>query len=363
MIHKIPLGKPFLGDEEQEAVAEVIHTGLIAYGNKVKDFEREFARKIGKKYCLMVNSGTSALSLGIKTLGLKKSIIIPTLTCNSVLNAVLSAGLNIIFADVDKETHNIDLSSIPDEQLRKAGGIIVTHAYGHSVDFDIINHYIKEYDLTLIEDFAQATGGYFKNKRLGSFGKISITSFYGPKNMTTGYGGAILTDDEEIFEKCIYGRGDNLCEYYNDLIPLNLRMTDIQAAIGIVQLKKLEKMIEMRRNAARKMIEALGSVKIDLPVEKIYAKHSYYKFQIILQDNIKKSHFIKNMNKLGISVGTLYDPPLHQTRIAMNLLNNIPNLPMSEFLAPRTVSLPMYPELSDKDIMEISRAIKASITD
>lgn len=358
MNYKIPLGKPFLGREELEAVINTMESGLIAYGNKVKEFEEAFAEKIGRKYGIMVNSGTSALWLSMKTLELKNAVIIPALTCNAVMNAVLNAGLKPFFADVDKETHNVNLSSVPERQLEDAEAVIVTHAYGHSADMDTINRYIKEYSLILIEDFAQATGGYFRNDALGSFGKISITSFYGPKLMTTGYGGAILTDDFEVYEKCIYARGDNLNKYYPDLIPMNMRMTDIQAAIGIIQLEKLDKMIEMRRNAARKLTEALGNPNIGLPIEKAFAKHTYYKYHIILPENTKKQEFIERMNKSGIAVGILYDPPLHKTKIAMNILNTVSNLPISELLAPRTVSLPMYPELSEKDIMRIADCVK-----
>jgi len=354
----IPLGKPLLGNEEIESVRSVIKSRLIAYGNKVEEFEKMFAKKIGRKYCIMVNSGTSALWIGMKALGLKKSVIIPSLTCNAVLNAVLNAGLNPIFADVDKETHNIDLSSVPEKQLEWVDAVIVTHTYGHSADMDIISQYIKEYDLILIEDFAQATGGYFKNRILGSFGKISITSFYGPKIMTTGYGGAILTDDIEVYEKCVYMRGDNVDKYYHDIIPMNLRMTDIQAAIGIVQLEKLDRMIEMRRNIAEKLRRALNNTNIGLPIEKGYAKHTYYKFAIILPENIKKSKFIEKMGKLGIATGKLYDPPLHKTRIAMNVLNATPKLPISEFLSQRAISLPIYPELSEEDIIRITNSVK-----
>ena len=363
MSYKIPLGRPFLGKEEIAAVRKVMESRLIAWGNRVKEFEEMFAKKIGRKYCVMVNSGTSALWLGMKVLGLRNAVIIPTLTCNVVLNAVLNARLHPIFADVDEETHNIDMSSVPEKQLEEADAVIVTHTYGHSADMDTINRYVEEYNLTLIEDFAQATGGNFRNKKLGCFGKISITSFYGPKLMTTGYGGAILTDDIEVYEKCIYMRGDNLNKYYPGLIPMNMRMTDIQAAIGIIQLKKLDKMVEMRRKIAEKLRELLHDTKLKLPVEKEYAKHTYYKFAIILPENMKKSEFIERMKKLGITTGKLYDPPLHKTRIAMDILNITLNLPISEYLATRTVSLPIYPELSEEDIIRIANCVKFVIDD
>lgn len=236
-------------------------------------------------------------------------------------------------------------------------GIIVTQAYGHSADMNALERYVKKFHINLIEDFAQATGGYFKDRILGSFGRVSITSFYATKNMTTGHGGAILTDDSEVYQKCLIARGDIPDTCTNGIIPLNLRMTDIQAAIGLVQLKKLDMMVDMRRNIAHKLTSLLIQSEIKLPIEKSGVKHAYYKYHLVLPAHIQKQQFIEKMSREGVSVGVLNDPPMHKTSLAKKLCNTNIYLPVSENLAPRTVSLPMFPEMTDNDVTQIHHAV------
>lgn len=354
----IPLGKPYIEQAEIDAVNSILYNRRIAIGDVVHEFEEAFAKKIGRKYCVVVNSGTVALYLALKALGLKGSVIMPALTCNVVLYAVLNAGLRPIFADVERETHNIDLSTLSRDQLENANGVIMIHAYGHSANIENIEDYAEKYNLKIIEDFAQATGGSYNTKYLGGFGDISIASFYGPKNMTAGHGGAILTDDDEIYYRCLCARGPIPYKFYEDIIPMNFRMTDIQAAMAMVQLNKLDKMIEMRRMIAKKYNNELQNLDIVLPVEKNYAKHSYYKYHIVLPKYINKNEFISEMDKMGIQVGILNDPPIHKSSYFKYMFNENINLPITEDLAPRTVSLPMFPELTDEEIYIVCTGIE-----
>lgn len=358
----IPLGKPFLGDEEREAVEKVIRSGRLATGDTVKELERALARKFQRKYCIAVSSGTAALYLGLKASGIE-CVVIPALTCDSVLNAVLNAGTRVIFADVEPETHNLDLSSLSERQLSDAEAVIVTHTYGHSANMDELDHYLKKYNLVLVEDFAQATGGYFRDRILGSFGKVATTSFYAPKVMATGHGGAMFTDDEEIYLRCMQGRGTQLADHYKGLIPMNFQMTDVQAAIGLVQLNKLDAMVELRHNRAIKYTQQLESSPVALIGKKTWAKHAYYKYAIMLPESIQKQAFIKKMSGLGIETGKLYAPPLHKTKIAAELVSNRVKLSVAEHLAPRVVSLPMFPELTGEDIEKVCGAIRSVIND
>ena len=357
---KILLGKPYLGTEEQGAVLEVIESRFLASGQTTRALESALAKKFNRKYCIVVNSGTSALYLSLKVLGIQK-VIIPSVTCINVLNAVLNANSEPIFADIEAETHNIDPFTLSERQLDEADGMIVTHAYGHAADMDALECCMKNYHLSLIEDFAQATGGYFKNRILGSFGRVSVTSFYATKNMTTGHGGAILTDDSEVYQKCLYARGDRVTNCYNSIIPMNLKMTDIQAAIGLVQLKKLDRMVDMRRSVAHKLTTQLADLGPKLPIEKPDVKHTHYKYHLVLPEYIDKQEFIKEMGKKDISVGILYDPPLHKSWLAKNILHINVNLPVAESIAPRTVSLPVFPELTNSDISKICRAVTTVI--
>lgn len=358
----IPLGKPFLGDEEKEAVAKVIYSRRLATGDTVRELETALARKFQRRYCIAVSSGTAALYLGLKALGIKR-VIIPAITCDAVLYAVLNAGARVIFADVERETHNLDLSTLPEKQLSNAEAVIVTHTYGHATNMDELDHYLRKYNLVLVEDFAQATGGYFRDRILGSFGKVATTSFYASKGIATGHGGALLTDDEELYLRCVYGRGSRTTGYYNGLIPMNLQMTDIQAAIGLVQLNKLDIMTEMRRNVASRYTQELESSPIGLIDKKAWAKHAYYKYAIVLPESIQKQAFIKKMSQFSVEIGKLYDPPLHKTKTAMDIVGEKAKLPTAEYLTTRTVSLPMFPELSGEDIEKVCGAIMSVISD
>ena len=358
----IPLAKPFLGYEEREAVEKVIYSRRLATGETVRELESALARKFQRGYCIAVNSGTTALYLALKALGIKR-VIIPVLTCDAVLHAALNAGASVIFADVERETHNLDLSTLPEKQLSDAEAVIVTHAYGHAANMDELDYYLRKYNLVLVEDFAQATGGFFRDRLLGSFGKIAITSFYAAKVVAAGHGGALLTDDEELYLKCVYARGSRTNDYYEGLIPMNLQMTDIQAAIGLVQLNKLDIMTEMRHNVASRYTQELESSPIGLIGKKAWAKHAYYKYAVVLPESIQKQAFMEKMREFGIETGKLYDPPLHKTKTAMDVVGEKVKLPTAEYLAPRTISLPMFPELSVEDIEKVCGAISSVISD
>jgi len=207
--YKNTISKATLRTEEKDAVLEAIESRSISSDQTTEAFEDALTNSFNRKYCIVVNSGTSALYLSLKALEIEK-VILPSVTCIQVLNLVLNAGSKPIFADIDAETHNIDLHTLSKRQLDEADGIIVTQAYGHSADMNVLEYYVNNYHLSLIEDFAQAMGGYFKNRLLGSFGRASMTSFYATKNMTTCHGDAILTDDSQVYQKCLYARGDRV---------------------------------------------------------------------------------------------------------------------------------------------------------
>jgi dTDP-4-amino-4,6-dideoxygalactose transaminase len=357
---KLPLSRPFLGVEDEEAIIEIIKSKYIASGQVTKAFEESLALRFNRKYGIVVNSGTSALYISLKILGLK-TVILPSITCPQVLHATASAGCRPVFADVEMETHNIDLSAVPEERLKGSDGIIVTHTYGHPTDMDMIAYYTKKYNLNLIEDFAQAMGGNFKGKTVGSLGDVSTTSFYAGKNMTTGCGGAVLTDDPEVYKKCLHIRGDTPYNYYEGIVPLNFQITDIQSALGLVQLKKMDKMVDMRRSVAHKLTILLNELGMRTPVEKSGVKHAYYKYHLVLPKHIRKQEFIVEMNKQDVSTGILYDPPLHKTLLAKHMFDTDIRLPISEDIAPRTVSLPIFPEMTDSDISQICHAVDKTI--
>lgn len=357
----IPLGKPEISKEDIRAVIDVLVSGNLATGETVVKFERLFSEFIGRKYAIAVNSGTVALFLAIKALTLK-NVIIPAITCPDVVNAAIYGGANPIIVDVEEDTHNIDPDSLPEHLLKKADSLIITNTYGQPARIDEIIEICNENKLVLIEDFAQSNGAWYKGHRCGSFGDIAVVSFYGPKTMTTGHGGMILTDSEELSSKLKLARGDEKYSCNSSIIPLNFRITDIQAALGISQLNRLDNFIGKRRNIAKLYNEDLRDCnKLRLLTARKDVIHSYYKYVLMLK-GIPKKRFITQMKKKGVQVGTLYDPPLHQMKIVQNILKDKISLPVAEMCAARSVSLPMYTSMAEKDILTVIQYVK-EVTD
>ena len=353
----IPLGKPEISDGDINSVLEVLKSGNIATGDIVNKFEDELSKFIGKKYAIAVNSGTVALYLTIKLMNLK-IVILPAITCPAVLNAVLNGGARPIFADVDRETHNLNPEKLTSNIVKEADGLIITNTYGHPAKIDEIKEICYDNNILFIEDFAQSNGAWYKDKRCGSFGDVSITSFYGPKTMTTGQGGMILTDAKEFCYKAKIARGDDTYEYTESIIPLNFKMTDFQAALGINQLKRLDEFVKKRREFAKSYTEGLNEIDdIILPKEDKNVIHCYYKYAIQLK-KYSKELFIENMRKKGIQVGRLYEPPLHKMRIVKELLGMDVSLPISEMVSHITVSLPIYTTMINSEIDQVVNSVK-----
>jgi dTDP-4-amino-4,6-dideoxygalactose transaminase len=356
----IPLGKPEISDGDVNEVLDVLKSGNIATGDIVNKFEDELSKFIGKRYAIAVNSGTVALYLTIKLMNLKY-VIIPTITCPAVLNAVLNGGAKPIFSDVDRETHNFNPEKLTSNTIKEADGLIITNTYGHPAKIDEIKKICYDNNILFIEDFAQSNGAWYKDKRCGSFGDVSITSFYGPKTMTTGHGGMILTNSKEFCYKSKIARVDDTYEYTDSIIPLNFKMTDFQAALGINQLKRLDGYVKKRRMIAEFYTERLNGIDdIMLPNENKTVIHCYYKYVIQLK-KYSKELFIENMGRKRIQVGKLYEPPLHKMKIVKELLHMAISLPISEVISNNTVSLPIYTTMTDNEIDYVVKSLKEVI--
>lgn len=349
----IPLGKPNISNADVDSVVKVLESANLVTGNVVQKFEAEFSSYVGKKYGIAVNSGTIALYLSIKGMDLKK-VIIPAVTCPDVLNAVLNAGATPIVVDVDRETHNLDPEKLTQKTLEEADGLIVTNAYGHPAKLDEITKICQDNGLVFIEDFSQSTGACYKKQHCGKFGDVSITSFYGPKAMTTGHGGMIITNSKDFCHKLRIARGDMPYEYVESVIPLNLKMTDFQAALGISQLKRLDSFVKSKRKIAKKYdaaFEDIASINNSINFLKEHGDvfHSYYKY-VVLFDKINKLFFIGEMKKRGIQVGGLYDPPLNRSKLFRKFVLSDVSLPVAENCASRSISIPIYPSMSEEDV-------------
>ena len=340
--------KPTLGKEEEKAIVEVIRSNYIAQGKKVNQFENMMTKYIKKKYAIAVSSGLAALHLSLIALEIRENdeIILPSYTCDAILQAVSYVKAKPIIADVNYNNANISLDSFKKVFSDKIKAVIIPHSFGFPVMIDRF----FDFKIPIIEDCALAIGGLYKGRKLGSFGKISIFSFYATKMITTGEGGMVLTDDEDIANQIRDLR--NYTKHTLFKIRYNYKMTDIEAAIGICQLKKISTFILKRKKLFDKYIDLLKNRDdILLPFYKYENKtiSTFYRFIVKLPKyNIKI--VVNKMKQRGIFCGRGVLQPLHRL-----LELDVRKYPISEKLANEVISLPIYPSLSIKDIKYISK--------
>jgi perosamine synthetase len=259
----IKISSPVFDKEEIDAVTEVLNSGNLSQGKKVQEFEEKFSGFIGKKYGIATSSGTSALQIAMKSLGLGKGdeVITTPFTFAATTNSILFTGAKPVFADIDERSFNLNPDLIKEKITDKTKALVVVHLYGNPCEMGKILRICRDHNLKLIEDCAQSTGSAFGGRNIGSFGNASCFSFYPTKNMTTGEGGMILTDNSEIERKCRLYRNHGQIETYEHIeMGFNFRMTDIAASIGICQLAKLGGLNEKRIQNAYYLNDHLKNV-------------------------------------------------------------------------------------------------------
>ncbi len=354
----IPIAKPDVGEEEKKAVLEVMDSGMLAHGEWVRRFEGDFAEYIGTKESVATTSGTQALILALEALDVRgKEVIVPSFTFIASATSVIRAGGIPVFADVNDETFNIDPDDIRKKINDRTAAIMPVHLYGQSADMDEIMEVSEENDIPVIEDVCQAHGALWKNKKVGSIGRISAFSFYPTKNMTTGEGGMVTTDDPELAEKIRMMHNHGQAERYRHTeLGWNFRMTNIAAAIGIQQLKKLDKNNEKREKNAKLYDELLIDHVITPFVDK-RAHHVYHQYTIRTE---KRDEIIGEFKKEGIGFGIYYPIAIHQQEI-MKKLGYAAKLPVTERLVNEVLSLPVHPLITEEDVKKVAETIKKAL--
>lgn len=290
----IPVNEPLLDGNEKRYLNECIDTGWISSeGPFIKQFEEGMAAYVGRKHGIAVSNGTAALEAAVQALQIENGceVILPTFTIISCAQAIVKAGLIPVVVDCEADTWNMDVSAIEAKITAKTKVIMVVHIYGITVDMNPVIALTKKYGLKFIEDAAQAHGQTYQGKQCGSFGDISIFSFYPNKHITCGEGGMIMTDDDALAERCRSIR--NLCflptkRFMHEEIGSNFRMTNMQAALGVAGLERLEEVVFKKREMGRYYQELLANTKgIQLPLEKTeYSENIYWVFGIVLEDEV-----------------------------------------------------------------------------
>lgn len=344
----IPHSRPTLGKEEESATAEVIRSGQIAQGEKVAHFEHIFSTYIGRKYGVAVNSGLSALHLALLALKIKEGdhVIMPTYTCDAILHAVLYTGAKPVIVDVAYEDGNVTARSVKDAITSMTKAIIVPHTFGFPAKIDEI----VACGVPVIEDCALSVGALYKKRKTGTFGRIAVFSFYATKMLTTGEGGMVVTDERDIADHVRELR--DYTGHKEFLVRYNYKMTDLGAAIGIVQLRRLRAFIKKRRQLARVYDSFLsGREDILLPSHNEQTEPVFYRYVVkILNRDVGR---IKDkMYEKGIQCGNGVLQPLH--RFLGLPAHDYPN---AERLTVQNISLPIYPLLGKGDIRRVANAL------
>lgn len=356
----IPIAKPIIADEEVEEVIKVLRSGFIAQGPKVAEFEENFAEYIGVKHAVASSSGTTALHLALLAAGVGPGdeVITTPFTFAATGNSILYVGAKPVFVDIDHETYNLDPEKIEKEVTDKTKVIMPVHLYGQPADMDPIQEIADEHELIIIEDAAQAHGALYNGKKTGSLGDMGCFSFYPTKNMTTSEGGIITTNNEEMAEKARVLRAHGESERYTHVVlGYNFRMTDIAAAIGIVQLKKLEKFNEKRIKNAKYLTEQIDKINgIKPPYVLNYVKHVFHQYTVRVEKS-KRDELMNFLNRSGIGTGIHYPKPIYQQKLYQELGFSA-SCPEAETAAAEVLSLPVHPSIGVDDLEKIVSALK-----
>lgn len=367
----MPVLKPSIGEDEINAVVEVLKSGWLGLGPKTEEFEKKFADYIGCNYAVALNSGTAALHMAVEALGIKKGdeVIVTPMTFVSTVHAIRYVGAEPVFADIEQDTMNIDVHDIQRKITEKTKAIIVVHMAGHPCDMDKINELAGYDGLYVIEDAAHACGARYKGKKIGSGNNLTCFSFHAVKNLTCGEGGAITCNNEwynrYFREKRWLGISKDTWfrtsrehiyawQYWIDKIGYKYHMNDINAAIGLVQLAKLEILNQKRKYIAQKYSESLKDLKwLELPHEKPYAESSWHLYQVKLPDQSARDGLIQHLKQHDISSGVHY-LPIHLQPCYRNIKASVP---IANDIWKRILTLPLYPDMTDNDIDKVVNVI------
>jgi dTDP-4-amino-4,6-dideoxygalactose transaminase len=361
----IPITTVQFGPDEEALVLEVLRSGAIAQGPKVAQFETAFAEQAGTKHAVAVNNGTTALIAALQVLELEPGdeVVTTPFTFVATLNAILEAGATAVFADIREDDFNIDPDAVSAQLTSRSKVLLPVHLYGQMADMDPIVRIAEEHDLRILEDSAQSQGARYHGRSAGGYG-LGTFSLYATKNLTTGEGGVITTDDDALADRLRLLRNQGMrARYVYEMAGNNYRMTDLQAAIGIPQLARYDATVERRRRNAARLIEGLDGVPgVVVPRQLDGREHVWHQFTIRVtpEARVSRDEFVQQLLDRGVGSGVYYpklvfdydayrDHPLVRTS----------DVPVADRIVREVVSLPVHPALEDADLDHIIASVRA----
>lgn len=364
----IPVNEPLLDGNEKKYLLECIETGWISSeGPFIKQFEEKFSTLVGRKHGIAVCNGTAALDAAVEALGigLGDEVIMPTFTIISCIGQIIRAGAKPVLVDSDPVTWNMDIAQIEAKITPRTKAIMVVHIYGLPVDMDPVLDVARRYGLKVIEDAAQMHGQTYKGKPCGSFGDISTFSFYPNKHITTGEGGMIVTNDDQLAEDCRSLR--NLCfqphkRFVHERLGWNLRMTNMQAALGLAQLERLDGFVQRKRRMGGRYSELLADLpNVQLPLAKTdYAENIYWVYGLLLNDEfgMTAEEAMRRLAEKGVGTRPFFCPMHMQPVLQRMGLFEGERYPVAEQFYREGFYIPSGMALTDEQIEEVAEAVR-----
>jgi len=360
----IPIAKPLLGREEQEAAKEVLKSGVLTQGEKVRLFEKEFANYIGAKHAVALSNGTAALDTALKALkiGQGDEVVTPAFSFVASSNCVLFQEAKPVFADIDARTFNLDPSDVLNKVTSKTKAIVCAHLFGQPAQMNELKEIAEEKKIALVEDAAQAHGAEYKGQKVGGIGTIGCFSFYATKNMTTGEGGMITTDDDKLAARArlIIDHGQTE-KYRHIILGYNYRMPEVCAAIGLVQLRKLDHFNKKRMKNAEILTRGIRNIRGLVPPRVTEGvKHVFYQFVVRVEDDfpMKRDSLAEHLEKMGVGVAVHYPIPIYKQPLYRELGYGKTLCPRAEEACRRVLSLPVHPAVTEEDIAYITSILE-----
>ena len=364
----IPVCVPLLGEKELEYVVDCVKTSWISSkGKYVEEFERKFANYCNCRYGVTTTSGTTAIHLALASIGLKKGdeVIVPAFTMIGSVFPIIYCGARPVLVDAEYETWNIDVNQIEDKITDRTKAIMPVHIYGHPCNMDKIMKLAKDHELYVVEDAAEAHGAEYSGIKAGGIGDIGCFSFYANKIITCGEGGMIVTNNEKIAEKAkslrdlSFPKGDRI--YLHSEVGYNYRMTNMQAAIGLAQLERIDELVEMRRKNAKIYNALLSKINgIRLPPEKEWAKNVYWMYSVLIEPKfgISRDQLMKELRNRQIETRPFFIPMDKQPVLKNMGFFKRETYPVAEELSKKGINLPSSSGLKYEEINNICSAIK-----
>jgi perosamine synthetase len=371
----IPYGRQTIDEDDIQSVCEVLRSDYLTTGPKIAEFENSVAEYVGAKYGVAVSNGTAALHIACLAAGIGPGdeVITSAITFAASANCVLYCGGTPVFADIDPKTYNIDPEDIKRKITTKTKAIIPVHFTGQPCDLDAIHAIAAENNLIVIEDAAHALGAEYKGRKIGGLSDMTEFSFHPVKHITTGEGGIITTNNPKLFERLRLFRTHGITRdeklmhkneggwYYEQIeLGYNYRITDFQCALGISQMKKIDKFVERRREIASRYNEAFADIEgIMTPFQTEESKNSYHLYTIQVT-NIKRKVAYDKLHAAGVGVNVHYIPVYKLPYYQINGYADV-CCPTAEKLYSRIISLPMYPSLTDEEIKYVIKSVKGFV--